>query len=98
MSFYIINLLLTYILIGVVFSTLFFFLIKKDNTLLKYFFCLLFGIIGSFLGVFFGSIIHFDPLKYIYFFKEIFTTGIFWPSVFSFIVLFLYTKSFEDKR
>ena len=95
MSFYY-NLLITYILIGVLFSSLFYFVIKKD-TLKNYFFCLLFGIIGSFLGVFFGTLISFDPLKYIYFFKEIFTIGIFWPCVFSFIILFLYSKAFDDK-
>lgn len=95
MSFYI-NLILTYILIGVIFSSVFFFFIKKD-VLTKYFFCLLFGIIGTFLGVVFDSLISFDPLKYIYFFKEIFTIGIFWPSLFAFIVLYLYSKAFDNK-
>lgn len=95
MNFYY-NLLITYLLIGVVFASLFFFFIKKD-VLKNYFFCLLIGIIGSFLGVFFDTLISFDPLKYIYFFREIFTIGIFWPSIFSFIVLFFYSRAFDNK-
>ncbi|HAK46396.1 MAG TPA: hypothetical protein DCO79_10830 [Spirochaeta sp.] len=95
MNFYY-NLLITYILIGVVFASLFYFFIRKD-VLKNYFFFLLFGIIGSFLGVFFDTIISFDPLKYIHFFREIFTLGIFWPSVFSFSVLFIYSRVFDNK-
>ncbi len=91
---YYLNLLLTYVLIGVIFSSLFYFFIRR-NVLKNYFLCVLFGIIGSFFGVFFGSIIGFDPLKYIYFFREVFVTGIFWPSVFSFIVLLLFSNSFR---
>ena len=93
MSFYI-NLLLTYIFIGVVFSSLFYFVIRK-NVIKHYGLCLLFGIIGSFFGVFFNAVIPFDPLKYIYFFREVVVTGIFWPSVFSFVVLMLFSNSFR---
>lgn len=93
MAFYL-NLIITYILIGVIFSSLFYFVIRR-KVIKSYALCLLFGIIGSFFGVFFDAVIPFDPLKYIYFFREIFVTGIFWPMVFSFIVLLLFSNSFR---
>lgn len=95
MDFYL-NLIITYLLIGILFSSLFFYFIYRSESL-KYPFYLLFGIIGSFLGVFFDSIISFDPLKYIYFFREVFTIGIFWPSIFSFFILLLFCRAFIKK-
>ena len=96
MDFYF-NLIITYVLIGVFFSSLFFFFIFKSNTVI-YPFYLLFGILGSFLGVFFNAIISFDPLKYIYFFREVFTISIFWPSIFSFLVLLFFCRNFTGRR
>jgi hypothetical protein len=38
----------------------------------------------------------FDPLKYLNFFKRVFTIGVFWPSLSSIVVLFFYSKSVEN--
>lgn len=94
MNFYL-NVALTYVAIGMFFSFLFFSFFKK-KALNSYFFCLLAGIIGAFFGGILDIFITFDPLKYLTFFQRVFTIGIFWPSLFSVIVLFFYSKSVEN--
>ena len=94
MNFYL-NLALTYVVIGMAFSFLFYFFIKK-SVLKNYFFCLIAGIIGSFFGGFLDVFIGFDPLKLLTFFNRVFTIGIFWPALSSFIILFLYSKAVEN--
>lgn len=94
MNFYL-NLALTYVVIGMLFSFLFYFFVKK-NSLNNYFFCLLVGIIGAFFGGLIDVFAVFDPLKYLNFFKRVFTIGVFWPSLSSIVVLFFYSKSVEN--
>jgi len=94
MNFYL-NLALTYVVIGMIFSFLFYSFFKKKS-LNNYFFCLLAGVIGSFFGGLIDVFIIFDPLKYLTFFREVFTIGIFWPSIGSLAVLFFYIKAVEN--
>ncbi|MBI9108728.1 MAG: hypothetical protein JEZ04_18445 [Spirochaetales bacterium] len=94
MKFYF-NLALTYVVIGMLFSFLFYFFFKKKS-LNSYFFCLLTGVIGSFFGGLLDVFVAFDPLKFITFFERVFTIGVFWPSVGSVALLFFYSKSVEN--
>ncbi len=93
--FFYFNVALTYLLIGTIISFLFFLFFKRKS--LKHFLpCLLFGVIGSFLGGFLNLFITFDPLKYFSFFKNIFTISIFMPLITSIVVVFFYSIVAEN--
>ena len=94
MNFYL-NLALTYIVVGMFFSFLFYQFFKRRH-LKRYLPCLLAGILGAFFGGFLDVFIVFDPLKYLAFFRRVFTIGVFWPAVSSVIVLIFYSKAVEN--